>query len=290
MKITYLNDKFIPHSEAFVHIEDRGYQFADGVYEVVAFEARTLIDAKEHFERLDRSLQEIRIENPFTIHEWLDLAKELIAKNQFEDGTIYLQVTRGVAERNHAFPSNIKPSILMNVTASKTPAAELFENGAYAVTTREIRWARRDIKSISLLPNILAKQFAKENNVIEAIFVEENGIVTEGSSTNIFMLDENDHLITHPTNNQILAGITRARILFLAEQAGIICHERPFVLYEAYNAKELFISSTTMIAMPITRLNNRVIADGKVGEISKRLLKSYHEYIKATTKTQSIAV
>ena len=285
MKISYVNGKFVNHNEASIHPEDRGHLFADGVYEVIAFENGVLLDGTQHMARLKQSLAGIRIAEPASMEEIKKTIYEVIARNNRVEGFVYLQITRGTATRTHTFPKNTAPNMFIYILEAKKPADELYQNGVKIISAEETRWKYRNYKTISLLPNILAKQQAYENSAFEAWFVEENGVVTEGSSTNAFIV-KNGTVITHPADRNILGGITRETLLSLARQNGIKVEEKPFTLEEALTADEAFLSATSSWALPVVEVDGKKIGNGQVGEITKTLQKLYKDYvIKVTSKT-----
>lgn len=280
MKITYLNNRFVNHENAYVHIEDRGYQFADGVYEVVLAKKNILIDWELHCIRLRRSLQEMRIEYSFNNDVLRSLVYELMDKNSLKDAMIYIQISRGVAKREHGFPKgNITPSVIMTATAAPLPSEKEYKQGVAVITMPDIRWKRRDIKTISLLPNILAKQAATEQNAAEAILIEDDGYITEGSSSNFFIFDKSGVLRTHPLSNRILGGITRYGILRVARGAGVKVEEQAFRLADVIECKGAFVSSTTKYILPVTKVNGAKIAGGIVCKEIQELMGIYNKYI-----------
>ena len=269
----------MPHENAYVHIEDRGYQFADGVYEVVLAKNNILIDWQPHCRRLRRSLAEMQIAYSFSDDVLGNLVLELMAKNNLEDAAVYLQISRGVAKREHGFPKgNITPSVVMTVSAPSFPSEQDYKKGVSVITMPDIRWKRRDIKTISLLPNILAKQAATEQNAAEAILIEDDGFITEGSSSNFFIFDNDGVLHTHPLNNRILGGITREGIINVAKEAGIEVREQAFRMGDLMAAKGAFVSSTTKHILPVTKVNGAEIGSGVCSEI-QGLMGLYKKYI-----------
>lgn len=282
-RIAYVNGLYGPHSEASVHVEDRGYQFADGVYEVCGVRRGRLIDEALHMERLKRSLRELRIDWPVSPSALPHILRQVIARNRLRDGMVYLQITRGVAPRDHAFPVNTPSSLV--VTARRFNTARMQKSitqGVSVVTMPDQRWARRDIKSISLLPNILAKQAAREAGAYEAWLVDADGFVTEGSSTNAWIVDDAGRIITRPLGNDILSGVTRLELLAAAKAEGLEVVERPFSVAEALRAREAFISASTAILIPVTRIDGAVIGNGAPGSIALRLRAAYEKSIKLT--------
>jgi D-alanine transaminase len=282
--IAYVNGQYLPHSEARVHIEDRGYQFADGIYEYMVFFNRKLVDEELHLDRLERSLRELAIAMPMPRAALSIVIHELMARNAREDGGLYLQVTRGAVKRDHPFPANIKPALTMTIWGSKAPKQKEIEEGAKAITAPDERWARCDIKSIALLPNVLAKQKASAAGVREA-FLFEGEMMTEGSVSNTFIV-KNGVIITHPADHAVLPGVTRNVALRLARECQIKVEERPFSVAETFAADEVFLTSTSANVMPVTELDGKKIGNGKTGEITKKLLALYHDHIFAQTGKQ----
>ena len=281
-RIAYVNGRYVPHGEAAVHIEDRGYQFADGVYEVTAVRDGKLVDNDWHMERLERSLRELSIRMPMAPAALAMVMRETARRNGVRNGIVYLQISRGVARRDHAFPPDeLSPALVMTAKSTPPQSAEIVENGVKVISVPDIRWTRRDIKSISLLPNCLAKQAARENEAYEAWQVEAGGEVTEGSSTNAWIIDQAGTLVTHPVENAILNGITRRRLIELAKAQGIPVEERRFSIAEAKAAREAFLTSTTSFVTPIVEIDDKVIGNGKPGAISMRLRALYQEYADA---------
>lgn len=278
MTITYLNGAFVEHKDAMVHIEDRGYQFADGVYEVVALVNGTWLDWQAHCDRLRRSLEIMRIDWHQSDTALKAIIDELAERNHQRDGALYLQITRGVAPRNHAIASGLTPSVSAYLLPPKAKNKALYENGMAAITVPDERWKRRDAKTIALAPASLAKQTALDEGVHEAV-MHEDGIITECSASNLFIIRQDGTLQTHPANEKILAGITRAAILRLAEEHGIAMEETPFAIDEMKAASEAFITSTTMYAVPLTQLDGAAIGDGKSGPVTKKLMDAYAAYV-----------
>ena len=288
-RIAYVNGRYVPHGEAAVHIEDRGYQFADGVYEVTAVINGQLVDNDGHMVRLERSLGELDIAMPMSRAALEVVLKETVRRNGVRFGMVYIQITRGVAPRNHPFPVNARPALV--VTAKRAPL--LLDpdavTGSRAITMRDIRWGRCDIKTVSLLPNVLAKQQALDAGAYEAWMVDDDGFVTEGTSTNAWILDSDGRLITRPLSNDILGGITRQTMLRLAAENGIEVIERPFTVDEAKAAREAFITSTTNFLKPITQIDDQVIGNGEPGETSRRMLGLYVAYCRHVTTRATAA-
>ena len=278
-RIAYVNGRYIDHIDAVVHVEDRGYQFADGVYEVVHLFRNRLIDVEPHLDRLERSLDELQMDWPMHRSALKIAMCEIVRRNRFETGLLYIQVTRGVAPRDHKFPVNVRSSLVMTVRHVPEFPNSMREQGVGVITLEDIRWARRDIKSVALLPNVLSKQAAAEANVYEAWMVDGEGLITEGTSSNAWIISSEGVLITRPANHDILRGITRQAILELAQELRIPIEERSFSIEEAYNAREAFLSNSSHFVTPVTRIDNRVIANGKPGSLSTALHARYVRYM-----------
>lgn len=281
-RTAYVNGRYLLHEQAGVHIEDRGYQFSDGIYEYIAFYNRTMLDGDAHLQRMQRSLKELAIPMPMSLAALRVVIDELIARNGRDDGGLYIQVTRGVARRDHPFPKDTKPSLVMTVCAAKIPSALEAKRGVSVISHADQRWARRDIKSISLLANVLAKQQAVSKGCKEAWLVED-GNVTEGAVSNSYIVTHGGVLVTHPANEHILGGITRQKVLELAKQEGIAVEERHFTIDDAYIAAEAFLTSTSVNVLPVVRIDRHQVADGKPGAITKRLAAAYRQHIKQQT-------
>jgi D-alanine transaminase len=279
-RIAYVNGRYVPHRAAAVHVEDRGYQFSDGVYEVCEVRDGRLVDARRHLERLAYSLKELRIAEPMAMSALRVVLQEVIRRNRVRWGIIYLQVTRGVARRDHAFPPQpIRPSVVvtarnMDLAAAERTAAE----GVAVITVPDNRWARVDIKSISLLPNVLAKQAAREAGAREAWFVNSQGHVTEGSSSNAWIVTREGKVVTHPVNYSILRGITRTVLLDAIAAQGLTLEERAFSVEEAYAAREAFLTSASQIVIPVVRIDGRPIGNGAPGLVATALRREFHRF------------
>lgn len=274
-QIAYLNGRYVPRDHARVRVEDRGYVFGDGVYEVIPVHHGRLVTPERHFERLDRSLSELRIAQPMSRAALQVVLREVIARNGIRDGTVYIQVTRGVAPRDHKFPKQAVPALLVMAKHAKPPAPGLLHEGASVITVPDQRWARRDIKSINLLPNILAKQAAAEQGAYEAWQVDADGNVTEGSSTSAWIVTEGGALATRPTGAEILPGITRAIVVDVVRELGLKLELRPFSRAEALRAREAFLTSVSNFVLPITRIDGQPVGDGKPGPVARRLRAAY---------------
>jgi D-alanine transaminase len=279
-RTAYVNGRYLPWREAAVHIEDRGYQFSDGVYEVCEVRGGRLIDERLHLARLERSLSELRIAMPMSLKALGIVMREVIRRNRVGDGIIYLQITRGVARRDHAFPAaGTVPSVV--VTARNLDLAgneRVAADGVAVVTVPDNRWERVDIKSVSLLPNVLAKQAAREAGAKEAWFVDRKGFVTEGSSTNAWIVTREGEVVTRPADNGILRGITRTVLVEAIKAQGLTFKERAFTAEEAYGAREAFITSASMIVMPVVRIDGRPIGNGAPGLLATALRRDFHRH------------
>ncbi|MDB5493786.1 MAG: D-alanine aminotransferase [Phenylobacterium sp.] len=283
-RIAYVNGRFVPHGEASVHIEDRGYQFGDAIYEVWALFDGKLADAAGHFARLERSLGELSMPLPMSQRALTLVLKEAVRRNRVRDGMVYLQVSRGVAPRDHAFPKEpVRQSMVITVsqvdrTASEARAAK----GVGVVTTPETRWGRCDIKTVGLLPNALAKQKAREAGAAEAWFVDDLGFVTEGASSNAWIVDREGRLRTRDTNANILRGITRRTLMDLIANEGLQVDERPFTPDEARQAREAFITGAGTLVLPVVSVDGKPVGEGKPGPLATKLRRLYIERAKAT--------
>jgi len=280
-RIAYVNGRYLPHAAARVHIEDRGYQFADGVYEVIAVARGRLVDGEPHLDRLERSLRELRIAMPMTRAALAAAIAETVRRNRVVDGSVYLQLTRGVAPRDHAFPARAHTQLVMTAKRSKPHPRAWVEDGVKVVSVPDIRWARCDIKSVSLLPNVLAKQAAREAGAYEAWMVREDGTVSEGSSSNAWIVTGAGELVTRAAGEAILNGITRRAVISLAREEGLRLVERPFTLAEAKAAREAFVTSTSSFVMPVTQIDDAVVANGKAGSVSLALRRRYLAHLAA---------
>lgn len=277
-RISYLNGEFLPHDQCLVHIEDRGFQFADGVYEVTLFEGGKLIDGDAHIERFFRSLRELKIEHNFSADELKKIQFELFSRNKMTAGTCYMQVTRGATNRVPWVPKNLKPTISATVSLRKKVSAEEFERGFSLMTHEDIRWQRCDIKTVNLLASSMINQKAKDAGFDDVVFVR-NEIVTEASFANAFIVDKHETLITKPANNHILCGITRNRLIKIAQEKGLKVEERNFSVAEMMNASEVFLTSSSLILRPISQIDGQKISDGKNRKIARILNDAYDQFI-----------
>lgn len=276
-RIAYVNGRYVPHARASVHIEDRGFQFGDGIYEVWAVRSGALMDAEGHFDRLDRSLRELRIQSPLARAGLRLVISELIRRNRLRDGLVYLQVTRGQARRDHAFPANGTPPTLV-LTAERMDfqaAASRAEQGIAVISLPDQRWDRCDIKTVNLLPNVLAKQAAREAGAFEAWQVDQDGFVTEGASTNAWIVTGEGVLVTRPADHAILHGITRATLIRIARSQGLETQMRAFTIEEAQSAREAFVTSATSFITPVVQIDNRPVGNGVPGSLATALRQAY---------------
>jgi D-alanine transaminase len=279
-RVAYVNGRYLPMGTATVHIEDRGYQFGDGVYEVCEVREGRLIDERRHLARLKRSLSELRIRPPMPERALGVVLREVIARNRIAYGIVYLQVTRGVARRDHAFPGPaVAPSLVVTAQLLNRRRNEaLAAAGIAVITAPDNRWGRVDIKTIGLLPNVLARQAAIEQGARDAWLVDKEGVVTEAASANAWIVTSAGALVTRPADHGILAGITRAVLFDVAKAQGLRIEERPFKLGEAYAAREAFVTAATQIVLPVVRIDGRVIGDGKPGPLATALRGEFHRY------------
>ncbi|MDO5514437.1 D-amino-acid transaminase [Staphylococcus xylosus] len=272
-----INEKLVDEQDANVPYNDRGYVFGDGIYEYIRVYDNNVFTAKEHFERLLRSAKEIGLELKYNVDGLTELVQELLSTNGIVNGGVYIQVTRGAAPRDHAFPTPSVEANIMAFTKSYDRPYKLLEEGINAITTEDIRWLRCDIKSLNLLGNVLAKEYATKYNAQEAI-QHRGDIVTEGSSSNVYAI-KNGEIYTHPVNNYILNGITRMVIKSVAEEKDIPFNEEVFTLDFLKNADEIIVSSTSIEVMPVVKLNGENVGDGEVGSITKSLQEGFNRYI-----------
>jgi D-alanine transaminase len=279
-RIVYVNGRYVPHSAAMVHVEDRGYQFSDGVYEVCEVRGGRMVDQRRHLERLQRSLGELRIRPPMSLAALDIVIRETIRRNRVRNGIVYLQVTRGVARRDHAFPPpGTAPGIVVTARNIDPLGNEkLAEAGIAVITVPDDRWGRPDIKTISLLPNVLAKQAAREQGAREAWFIDREGYVTEGSSTNAWIVTGDNKVVTRPADNGILRGITRTVLIEVIEAEGLQFEERAFTLEEVFQAREAFVTAASQIVMPVVRVDGHSIGDGSPGPIAQMLRRVFHSH------------
>jgi D-alanine transaminase len=279
-RIAYVNGRYLPHREARVHVEDRGYQFADGVYEVCEVRDAKIVDERRHMARLRRSLAELRIRLPMPLAALSVILHETVRRNRVRNGIVYLQVTRGVARRDHAFPSSqTVPGLVVTARSLDREKREKeAQEGISVITTEDLRWARVDIKSVGLLPNVLAKQAAREQGAREAWLVNSKGFITEGSSANAWIVTNEGKVVTRPADNGILRGISRTVVLEAIAALGLEFEERPFTVAEAYAAREAFVTAASQIVLPVIRIDGRPIGNGHPGLIATELRREFHQY------------
>jgi D-alanine transaminase len=277
-RIAYVNGRYVPFGDARVHIEDRGYQLGDGVYEVCEIRDGSLVDERRHLERLSRSLAALRIKPPLASSALHFVLEETVRRNRVRDGLIYLQITRGVARRDHGFPDQpVKPALVVTVRALNRAKIEASASiGIAVITTPDDRWGRVDIKTIGLLPNALARQKAKEAGAKDAWFVDEDGLVTEGASSNAWIVTNDGVLVTRPSSNRILTGITLTVVKEVAAKLQMKVEERAFSVREALDASEAFLTSATQIATPVISIDRQKVGSGKPGAVAKRLREEFH--------------
>ena len=274
-RIAYVAGQYVPHREAMVHIEDRGFQFADGVYEVVAVRGGQLIDEDRHLTRLHRSLSELRIAAPMADAALKIVLRQVVRRNGVDNGIVYLQVTRGSAPRDHAFPRAAKPALAVTARRARPPDPRLAQEGVGVITIPDIRWQRCDIKTVGLTANVLGKQAAREAGAHEAWQVDGDGRVTEGTSTNAWIVTADGEIVTHPANHAILNGVTRLAVLDVIRAEGLRCVERAFTVAEAKAAREAFLTSTTSDVLPVVRIDGAPVANGHPGLLTQRLRAAY---------------
>jgi D-alanine transaminase len=281
--IAYVNGSFVPMSEAKVSILDRGFLFADGIYEVAAVLDGKLIDNASHLARLERSVGEISLKLPETTGRIQEIQRELVARNNLVNGMVYLEVTRGADKgRDFAFPKDVTPTLIMFTSVKDIVHAESAKTGIGVITVPDIRWTRRDIKSVALLAQVLAKQAAAEAGAGEAWMIEDDGKVTEGGSSSAFILTQDDVLVTRQNGSEILPGCTRKAVVALAAERQLRVEERAFSVEEALAAKEAFITSATVFVQAVVSIDGKKVASGKPGPMTNRLREIYVDFARAT--------
>jgi D-alanine transaminase len=279
-RIAYVNGHYVPHQSAAVHIEDRGYQFADAVYEVCEVRGGKMVDMPRHFARLERSLSELRIRLPMPLPALTMILREVVRRNRVSYGIVYLQIGRGVARRDHAFPpDHVSPSLVvtaknLNFARNQAMAAK----GIAVISQPDERWARVDIKSTSLLPNVLARQAAREQGAYEAWLVDAQGCVTEGAASNAWIVTQDGSIITRSVDGSILSGITRSVVMEVASALQLRVEERAFTLDEARAASEAFVTAASQIVMPVVKIDGQAVGDGVPGPVAKRLRQEFHRF------------
>lgn len=283
-RTAYVNGRYVAHADAAVHIEDRGYQFADGVYEVCEVARGQIMDMTRHLDRLNRSLSELSIDWPMARKALELVLREVVRRNKISNGLVYLQVTRGVAPRDHFFPVRGTPSAIV-VTAKRSDpkaAAKRVETGIKVITVLENRWERVDIKTVGLLPNVLARQQARESGAAEAWFVDPDGTVKEGAATNAWIVTKDGTLVTRPADCGILRGVTRATVMDVAAKLGLKVEERGFSVDEAKAAREAFITAATTVVMPVVAIDGASVANGHPGSVSLSLREAFFDVAEKT--------
>lgn len=273
-RVAYVNGRYLPLKDASVQIEDRGFQFADGVYEVITVHGGRLVDEAGHLDRLDRSLGELRIPWPVGRRVLGQILREVVRRNRVRQGIVYFQVTRGVAPRDFKFPAHAEPTLVITARSKVVSPPHLAEHGVSVITVPDIRWKRPDIKSVALLPQVLGKQQAAEAGAFEAWMVDEQGFVTEGTSSNAWIVTPDGTLVTRQADRSILRGVTRQGVLRLLD-ADIAFEERLFSVEEAYRAREAFLTSASTYVLPIVRIDDRPVANGKPGSVAGRIRELY---------------
>ena len=280
-RIAYVNGRYLPQREASVNIEDRGYQFADGIYEVVQLHQGRFIDEDLHLARLERSLGEIELPMPMRRDALVHVLHEVARRNRVSDGLLYMQITRGVSRRDHAFPARpVPPALVVTVRRTAPFTSDIAKWQGSAITQPDLRWARCDIKSVGLLPNVLAKQAARQAGAVEAILVNQDGMVTEGSSTTVWVVDAHGVLRTRFLDHAILPGCTRAALIGLLQAEGIAFSEEAVSEAELRAAREVFLTSATSFVKPITKLDGNPVGTGEVGPVVRRLFDLFARHVK----------
>jgi D-alanine transaminase len=277
-RVAYVNGRYLLHREAAVHVEDRGYQFADGCYEVVAIADGKFIDEGLHLQRLHRSLDALEIVAPMSDAALRTVMREVVRRNAVREGFIYLQVTRGTAPRDFAFPSGVRPSLVMTARRRTLTDPRLAAEGIKVITIPDLRWARPDIKSVSLLPNALGKERAKRAGAYEAWQIDRDGNVTEGTSSNAWIVTAEGDVVTHQADTAILNGVTRLGLIRVIAAAGLRLVERKFSLGEAKAAREALLTSSTNFVLPVVRIDDTAIGDGRPGPLARKLIALYQSY------------
>ncbi len=280
-RIAYVNGAYLPQRDAAVNIEDRGYQFADAIYEVVHLYKGRFIDEKRHLDRLERSLKEIALPMPMARNALVHVLHEVARRNRVTEGLLYMQVSRGVARRDHAFPAaSVPPALVVTIRRIPPYPASIDSWGGAAITHPDLRWARRDIKSTALLPNVLARQAAREQGAVEAILHEADGTVTEGAATSFWIVDKDGALRTRQLGEQILPGCTRGALMALMQDEKVPFVEGPYTLDDVKTAREAFITSATSFVKPIVKIDGRPVGDGTPGPVARKLFDLFARHVK----------
>lgn len=276
-RIAYVNGRYVRHSQAAVHVEDRGYQFADGVYEVCEIRHGFIVDLTRHLDRLGRSLRELEISWPMQREALVAVIRETVRRNHVVNGMFYLQVTRGAAKRDHVFPgADVTPALVITAKSINRNAGEArAEKGIAVITVPENRWDRVDIKTVGLLPNVLAREYAKRQGAQEAVFVDQDGHVKEGAATNVWIVTKEGTLVTRPAEHGILRGVTRTTVMDLAAKLGLAVEERSFSVDEVRSAREMFITAATTLVMPVVVMDGQTIGNGHPGLVAPQLRNAF---------------
>ena len=280
-RIVYLNGDYLPADEAKISIFDRAVNFGDAVYEVAGVLDGRLVDFAHHMQRFANSLKQLSIEAPLTDAEVQGAFHRLVSLNELDEGLVYMQVTRGVAERDFVWPEGTTPNVFMFTQAKTSSENEAAESGVSLASAPDIRWARRDIKSVNLLGQVLAKKYAHDAGAYEALMVDPDGFVTECGSTSFFILRD-DLVMTRPLNNDILPGVTRRAVIALCASNGLRLEERRFSFADALDADEAFISGASSYVLPVVKIDDRVIGNGRPGELTRRMREIYLDYARST--------
>ena len=284
-RVAYVNGRYVPQREACVNVEDRGYQFADGVYEVVQLYGGRFIDEALHLDRLDRSLREIRVASPMSRAALRAVLREVARRNRIREGMLYIQVTRGVATREHAFPAGpLSPSLVVTIRRAAPFPTNPDDWAAAGITRPDLRWARCDIKGTGLLPNVLAKQAARESGAYEAILIAPDGMVTEGASTSVWIVDEAGILRTRHLSHAILPGCTRKALIGLMQDQTIPFEEGAFSHEALRRAREVFVTSASSFVKPLVRLDGVAVGDGVPGPVTRRLFDLFAAHVRAEAR------
>jgi D-alanine transaminase len=278
-RVAYVDRRYVSIAAPAVRVEDRGLQFADGVYEVIKCVSGRPCDLERHLNRLERSLTALAIPMPASRAALKTIIRSTLRRNGLHDALIYLQVDRGVAPRNHVVPARLRPTLIVTVRRSSLPRATELSHGIGIITLPDDRWKRCDIKSVSLLPNVLARQQGAAAGCREIWLYDADGCVTEGAGSNAYIVDTDGNLVTRPLGQAILGGVTREVVLELARDEGIAVVERPFSVAEAHNAREAFLTSTSSLVLPVTAIDGRSVANGMPGSITSRLLQRYLDHM-----------
>lgn len=284
-RIAYVNGRYLRHDEAAVHVEDRGFQFADGVYEVCEVRHGFIVDLTRHLNRLERSLNELAMDMPMSRAALSQVIREVLRRNHVKNGLYYLQVTRGAARRDHVFPAPGTPMTVVVTAKSTNPSiiARKNANGISAITVPDNRWDRVDIKTVGLLPNCMARQQAKEAGAQEAIYVDAEGRVKEGAATNVWIVDETGTLVTRPADHGILRGVTRTTLMDIAEKLSLPVREGSFTVEEMKRAREVFITAATSICFPVVSIDGETVANGHPGSVSQKIREAFFDIAEKTT-------